>query len=209
VVGGRGASRDELARLLARQVAPRAGLVKIGGDDLTALPDSVTGRRIGYAGPETYLGSGSFHDALIYPLLRRPAPVAPDAVRDRAKAAGLREAARTGNSLFDLDADWIDYAAAGCRRTDDLRWRIIELLRVTELEMEIYELGMRRTIDPALRRGLADQVLAARRLLRERVQNLRLDAAVESFDRASRPPSGLRRDGVAVEHAAHDLDSCH
>lgn len=182
IVGGSGASREELARLLARQVIPRAGQVRLGNEDLTQLPDSVIGRRIGLVGADTYLASGTMRDALIYPLLRRPGA---DATEDARKAASRREAARTGNSVLDLDADWIDYAGAGLHRRDELRWRIVELLRAVELESEIYDLGLRRTIDPAARPQLAQQLLNARNLLRERVPAKALGGAIETFDRAA------------------------
>jgi putative ABC transport system ATP-binding protein len=55
--------------------------------------------------------------------------------RDKdAAAARLREAARTGNSTLDIEADWIDYAAAGCGGAEDCDQRIVELLRVVDRE---------------------------------------------------------------------------
>ena len=183
VVGGSGASREELARLLARQVYPRSGQIKIGDEDFTALPDSVIGRRIGYVGPDTFLGSGSMYDALIYPLLHRPG--ASSGAIAQQKEIALSEAARTGNSTLDLDADWIDYAAAGCASKSQLRWRIVELLRAVGLEDEVYELGLRRTINPSARPKLANQLLDARRMLREQVPSRNLTSAIETFDRAA------------------------
>ncbi|MBM3515943.1 MAG: cyclic nucleotide-binding domain-containing protein [Alphaproteobacteria bacterium] len=182
VIGGSSASRDELARLLARQVLPRAGQIKIGDSDITSLPDSVIGRRIGFVGPETYLGSGSMFDALIYPLLHRPG--APTSAIGKFKELELREAARTGNSELDLDADWIDYENAGCSSKSQLRLRIVEILRVVSLEEEVYEAGLRRTINPAVRASLGKKLLDARRLLRERVVQRNLTSAIETFDRA-------------------------
>lgn len=183
VVGGSGASREAFARLLARQVQPDAGQIKIGDHNLAALPDSVIGRRIAYVGPDTYLGSGTMHQALIYPLLHRPAKS--DGLPNQKNVDSLLEATLTGNSTFDLNADWIDYAATGCAQKNQLRLRIVELLRIVGLDEEVYELGLRRTINPAKLPKLAAQLLTARKLLRERVAEHKLGSAIETFDRSA------------------------
>jgi len=186
IVGGTESSREEFARLLARQVVPRMGRVQWGDLDFVALPDSITGRRIGYVGPETYLGSGTLRDALLYPLLHRPHGTIASDARDRhVMDRELHEAARTGNSTYDPYADWVDYAAAGCRRPYELRWRVIELLRLVDLERDVYDIAMRRTIDPAVHPDLARRLIEARRSLRERLSAHHLTSAVETFDRAS------------------------
>ena len=182
IVGGSGSGREEFARLLARQVLPRTGRVHLGEQDLTTLPDSVAGRRIGYVGPDTYLGSGTIRDVLIYPLLRRPAP---PSTSDASNGFDVTEAQRTGNSTHDIDADWVDYAAAGCTSSDDLPQRISEVLRAVDLEREVYDIGMRRTFDPATKTILATGLITARKQLRERLQASHLTTAVETFDRAS------------------------
>ncbi len=65
----------------------------------------------------------------------------------------LREAARTGNSTLDIEADWIDYECAGCTGPEDIEERIVELLGVVDLEETIFELGLR---SPAGRRARAE-----------------------------------------------------
>jgi ABC-type multidrug transport system fused ATPase/permease subunit len=185
IVGGSGSGREEFARLLARQVVPASGKVSIGDQDLTALPDSVTGRRIGYVATDTYLGSGTIRDVLIYPLLRRPNETAYDDATRREREKEMREAERTGNSTYDILADWIDYAAAGCTDKQGLRQRIVDVLRMVELEREIYDMGLRRTFDPAQRPDLAEKVLAARTMFRERLQTRQLTQLIETLDRTA------------------------
>ena len=68
--GSGGSGREEFARLLARQVFPQSGSVSLGDMNLAVLPDSVTGRRIGYIGSQTFLGSGSIRDVLLFPHMR-------------------------------------------------------------------------------------------------------------------------------------------
>jgi len=186
IIGGTGSGREEFARLLAKQVSPDAGRITWGEHDLTALPDSVTGRRIGYVGPESYLGSGTIRNVLLYPLQRRPNAVDCAAHRDRtSKSRHLDhvEALKTGNSMYDIDADWIDYAAAGCADGESLRQRIVDVLSAVELKTEIYDIGMRRAFDPVAKPQLAASLVTARKLLRERLRASQLTAAVEVLDR--------------------------
>ena len=59
--------------------------------------------------------------------------------------------------LLDIAADWIDYEAAGRRRPAGPRpTRLIETLQLVDLEDDVYQLGLRGTIDPTVRPDLAD-----------------------------------------------------
>src|SRR5690606_12327409 len=71
IVGGGGSGAEEFALALARQVVPAAGRLSASDISLVELPDSATGRRIGYVGPQAYFHAGSLYDALVYPLLHR------------------------------------------------------------------------------------------------------------------------------------------
>lgn len=174
--GGTGAAREELARVLARQLRPRDGTLKIFDHDLTTLPDSVVGRRIALASSEVFLGAGSIRDTLLYPLRHRPIGHA---------AASDAEAERSGNSTFEPDAEWLDYAAAGCGSDDELRLRIAEILRRVDFEQDVYAFGLRRIVDARTSPELAERLLGARHLLRRKVVESGLSAAVESFDRTA------------------------
>jgi putative ABC transport system ATP-binding protein len=183
IIGGGGSGREEFARLLARQVFPNAGRLQIGGQDLTALPDSIAGRRIGYVGPEAYLGTGTIRDALVYPLLHRPIGDAGyDAAMQTRRQQELKEAAFVGNSVHDVFADWVDYRAAGCDTRAELSARIIDVLRLVDMEREVYESGLRRTLDPAKQPELAAKFIAARKLFQERLKARQLTSLVECFD---------------------------
>jgi len=181
ILGSGGSGREEFARLLARQVMPHSGTVSLGGSDLAALPDSVTGRHIGFVGHHTYLGSGSIRSVLVYPLLRRPMNAgepAPDAAHTQTRTESLK----AGNSAHDITSDWVDYAAAGCRDASDLNQRIIAILRMVELDQEVFEIGLRRAIDPGLCPDLAKKLIKARKIFRERLQASGQNPLIESFD---------------------------
>ncbi len=183
ILGSGGSGREEFARLLARQVFPHSGSVSLGDRNLADLPDSVTGRRIGFIGSQTYLGSGSIRDALVYPLLRRPKSDPGNVVT--ATPAWARERAETlraGNSPHDFAADWIDYDAAGCRGAEELERRMIEVLLLVDMDQEVYEIGLRRAISPASRPELATRLIEAREIFHRRLHAARQDPLIEGFN---------------------------
>jgi putative ABC transport system ATP-binding protein len=145
ILGRPGSGASELAQMLARLVQPTSGSVELGGIDMTRAPEAVTGRAIGYVGPAAYLFPARVRDNVLYGLKHRVVG-AGDAGESKTAAQRereRREAARTGNSTLDIEADWIDYQAAGCKDAEDCEKRIVELLRAVDLEESIFELGLR------------------------------------------------------------------
>ena len=49
----------------------------------------------------------------------------------------------SGNSLDDLEADWIDYKAIGVNSEVELREKLLDLLRIVDLDDDVYTLGLR------------------------------------------------------------------
>jgi putative ABC transport system ATP-binding protein len=183
ILGSGGSGREEFARLLARQVFPQSGSVSLGDSDLAALPDSVTGRRIGFAGQHTYLGSGSIFHVLVYPLLRRPGNTTDNTSGLPSKQELERaESLRAGNSSHDATSDWIDYEGAGCSDAEELRGRIIEILQLVELDRQVYEIGLKRAISPEHFPELAAKLLKARAILEQRLHAAGQDPLIESFN---------------------------
>ncbi len=180
-----GDNRDALALALAGLARPSAGTLSIAGRDLAELPEAVGGRRLSYVGPDAYLFPVSVRDNLLYGLKHRPvrpASYGPAALRRRQAAAA--EARRAGNPDFDLTADWIDYEAAGATGPEDLEDRLIEILGLVELEADVYQFGLRGTIDPEKRTSLAADILQARAALRGRLADPALAPLVELLDRS-------------------------
>ena len=114
ITGPAGGGQEYLGLVLARLVFPTSGKLSIGGRDMALLPEAVTGRRMSYAGSDSILFPRSVRDNLLYGLMHRPLtlPVIFDENPGR-EALEQSEIRRSGNSVFDLRADWIDYAAAG------------------------------------------------------------------------------------------------
>ena len=188
VLGRQSGGPSELAQLIARLMPPSSGRIEIGGVDITRAPEAVTGRALAYVGAPAYLFPASVRENLLYGLKHRP--VREPAYEDGAaseRESYVREALRTGNSPLDINAEWVDYAAAGVAGPEAMDARIAELLRAVDLEETIFELGLRAPGDarqalPAAQ--LADRVLHARERMRERLAALRIADWVERFDPA-------------------------
>ena len=183
VIGGPGSGKEQLALALARLIVPTSGRIMIGGRDLATLPEAVTGRRIAYVGPSTFLQSATVRDNLVYGLKHRPTAAA-DYGEDEAsqRKADLEEACRAGNIDLDIRANWIDLAEACVEDEAGLIERLIEVLTKVDMADEVYHMGLRGSIDPELRPDLAANILRARRALRNRLREPEFAELVEPFD---------------------------
>lgn len=184
VVGAGGSGKEELALVLSRLIDPTGGRIDMGGKELGNLPEAVTGHRMAFAGASPFFVSASVGDNLIYGLKHRPLGVAEH--DDEANRAWHRkEAELSGNSTNDIKADWIDYGAAGVDSRETLMAEGIHALAVAEMITDVYDFGLRGTIDPAARPDVAERILTARATLRERLAEPDCAGLVESFDRES------------------------
>jgi ABC-type multidrug transport system fused ATPase/permease subunit len=183
VVGQSGSGKQELALLIARLVAPTLGRVTIAGSDIATLPDAVIGRRMGYVGSMPYLFTQTLGANLTASLKHRPL-TEPDYDPPRAKRLRyrMREARLSGNIDYDIDADWIDYEAAGVADAAGLTERVVEVLRLVDLDQDVYMFGLRGSIDAAARPDAAAALLAARKALNARLVADGLIHLVERFD---------------------------
>jgi putative ABC transport system ATP-binding protein len=196
VVGRQGGGASELALLLARLAPPSGGSIDLAGIDLTRAAEALTGRAIGYVGAQAYLFPATVRDNVIYGLKHRPLRECRyEGAEAAERAFQLREARRTGNSELDIRADWIDYAGAGVAGAEAMDARILELLRVVDLEETLFELGLRSPGDAARDTGLPQQVLDARRRMRERLAALGIQDWVERFD-----PEHYNRNSTLAEN---------
>jgi putative ABC transport system ATP-binding protein len=179
-----GEGRDALAMTLAGLIKPAGGSLTVGDRDIAALPEAVTGRRISYVGSDSYLFPVSVRDNLIYGLKHRPVRAAStDGGDDHKRRWAIMEAQRAGNPDLDPAADWVDYEAAGVAGPDELLNHLLDVVALVDLDDDLYQLGLRGTIDPNARPRLAANILQARRALRGRLAEPALAALVEPFDR--------------------------
>ncbi len=184
IVGHSNSGRNTLPQVMARLENPTGGRLTIGGADLSTLPFAVSGRRIGYVGPTTYLLSASVRDNLLIGLRHRPHSGAaePDAAADAERKRRWEEAQQSGNSEYDITDDWIDYEQAGVADMPALEARINDVLRVVDLEDDIYNFGLRGRINPKDQPDVAAGIVKARHVLAERLATRELEHLVERFD---------------------------
>ena len=130
IVGHSNSGRNTLPQVMARLENPTGGRLTIGGADLSTLPYAVSGQRIGYVGPTTYLLSASVRDNLLLGLRHRPrgGVDGPDAAARAERKRRQEEARQSGNSEYDIQEDWIDYEQAGVADMPALEARILEVL---------------------------------------------------------------------------------
>ena len=185
ILGTGGSGKEDLLFMVARLVEPSSGSIQIGGQKLSQLPESVTGRHIGFVSATPYLFATTVRDNLFYGLKHRPLkPPEYDEAGQRARALYVASAEASGNLADDPKADWIDYAAAGATDLASLERRALEVLSLVEMDDDMYQLGLRGVIDPATRPELAAELLKARTALRARLEREDQAALIEPFDPA-------------------------
>ena len=182
ITGSPGGPKSAVAKLIARQLTPTSGSITIGGIDMMTLPEHVTGRQLGYVDQDAYIRSGSISDNLFYGLKHHPqgdADISEEAQQKR------RESELSGNSSHDINADWLDRKVIPGGSGDALLDRAMQALSAVGLERDILSIGMRSTIDPETHPKLAESILQARKLIRERMKSSEFVGLVESWDRNS------------------------
>ena len=183
IIGQGGSGKNELALLLARLTWPTSGRVMISGIDIATLPTAVTGRRIGYVGATPHLFAGTLRDNLLLGLRHHPiGPGEYDPAAAKRHSAQIHEARRSGNIDLDLDADWLDYEAAGTSDAEGLSIRITEVLTRVDFEEAVYALGMRWRLDPDTNPEAAARLLEARKALSQRLAEDGITNLVETYD---------------------------
>jgi putative ABC transport system ATP-binding protein len=180
LLGDLGPGPSVAARVLARRIVDYTGSASINGREVAQLPDAVSGRRIAYMGNEPILFPGSLRDNLVYGL--RYNPKRTQHGEDKAEEMRRREAERTGNPLDRTDDEWIDYEAAGVSGPEELDDKLIDALKLLELDDDVYRFGLSGMVDVERQPELAEDIVRARRLLREKLEEHGLERLVEPFD---------------------------
>ncbi|NIA71661.1 ATP-binding cassette domain-containing protein [Pelagibius litoralis] len=180
IVGQSGSGMEQLSLLLAGLIEPSSGHLWIAGKDIDELPSSVTGRRLSYVGQNAYHFTGSLRSNLLYGLKHKPVIKAdPD---HATSAADLAESRRAGNPVLDIQADWIDYQAAGAGDEKEMTERLMEVLAAVDLESDAYRFGLTGTIDPLGKPEIAAGILKARAAIVERLTSSGNEDLVVRFE---------------------------
>jgi putative ABC transport system ATP-binding protein len=185
IVGPSGSGKEELTLLLANLIDPTSGRVLINEQELHRLPEAVTGRQITYVGYPAQIFAGSIADNLFFGLKHRPVrPYEATGAAAEQHKRERHETVRSGNSPYDSKADWIDYQAAGLAGPDEMTPAAVRALAAVRLDRDVYQMGLRGTIDAEAYPEVAARFLEARRAMFERLQDPKLGRLVEVFDPA-------------------------
>ncbi len=162
-----------LLEIMARLVQQASGQVLLDGRPLDGLPESLTGRSIGYVDGDGFLPAGTIRDTLLAVLRNRPVgrppPTGPD--DGGLPAAELR-----------FGADWTDLERVGARDEGDLDSLVATAARRTGLYDDICEIGLNSRLPDDAPAEMRASVVADRTLLHERLREADLLAHVEFFE---------------------------
>jgi putative ABC transport system ATP-binding protein len=184
IVGPAGSGKEELTLVLANLLDLDAGRILIADHEVQKLAEAITGRSMTYIGYPAQIFAGTIADNLFFGLKhrpQRPPPLEGQALERRQRE--MVETERAGNLALDVEADWIDYAAAGLDGPEAAARAAVAALTMACLHGDVYQMGLRGTVDPETQPELAELILKARRAMRERLQEPRLGRLVEAFDR--------------------------
>lgn len=175
--------RDELLQILARLQVPTRGKVVMNGNVLPEVPETVTGRQLSYVGTTAHIFNATLGDNLLFGLRHRPIQRRHmNEHEQKNHARDLIELKASGNIEYDPDDNWTDHTAAGAETPEALNGRIIAALKTAAFDEDVYQIGMRGTINPKKKPELADQVMQARRAFRSRLADSDIADLVEGWD---------------------------
>ncbi|MCI1000421.1 ABC transporter ATP-binding protein [Brucellaceae bacterium VT-16-1752] len=183
LIGPAGSGSDVFAELLGRLVWPATGRVAIDGHDLLEMPESVTGRRIAYASGDGYFFSGSLRDNLLYGLRHAPlTKVAYEGDDAKKRQWQIAEARRARNPDFDLNSDWVDYAAMGISGRDGLYAVVRPILDAVMVTHDIFDIALLSKVDTIAHPEFISRIVELRQALRKRLDGGDMAALVIPFE---------------------------
>ncbi len=170
--GGTTSGAETILEVLARLLPPDGGRITIGEADLKDVPMAVSGRRISFVGADTFFPQSTIEDAILYGIRH---------VQGEAKPPGRYDIIKSRGNNLDIDADWVDCAAADADGLDALAGRIRESVSMVDFEDDVVSFGLNRKIQ-----GISEEdgarFVEARVILREKLDADGMTQLVEPFD---------------------------
>jgi ABC-type multidrug transport system fused ATPase/permease subunit len=169
ILGGPGSGKSTLTLVLAK-LHGYTGTALLDSMELAQIPSAVAGRQIAYVGGDPRVFTGTVFDNLVYGLRHDPAGARGDGPSRDGAVASEPE-------------DWLDLSPLGMSGRAHLVTAALEAARLAGLDDDLFAFGLRATIDPDKKPEVAERLLTARRLVMERFETEKGEAAVEFFDR--------------------------
>lgn len=182
VAGIQSSGAETFAAALVRLETISGGSILLDGNDITKIPESLTGRSFGYVDGDTFLPQGTVLETLLYSLKHAPAqgPEQRGKLQD-ADDREMMEARLAGNPELKLDADWVNYEAVGAEDRKQLQERIREVLKIVELDSFVIDIALRRKIASGTSYEIEEKIDNCRKLFAERIANIGLSGYIEWF----------------------------
>lgn len=182
-------SRKAIADLLMRELVPSTGVIRIAGQPINDLHQTVIGTRIGYASSRPFVALGTYGDNVMMPLKRRPVETeTPEATRKSNAKSGL-EAQRSGNSTDPVAADWIAPAMVDLPDAKAVRDWWLDLNEAIDVNDVLFLKALDLRFDGADYPDLAASLVALRAKLAPGAISADLEAALYRFDRHAYNPA--------------------
>ncbi|MCF3642657.1 ABC transporter ATP-binding protein/permease [Rhizobium sp. TRM95111] len=183
IVGSTAAGGEALAEALGRIAWPETGRVCAGDADILELPESVTGRHISYASSEAYFFHGTLRDNLLYGLKHAPlTEFSYEGDGRKHRNWEIDEARMAGNPDFDVNSDWIDYAAARATGPADLFKSILRALDGVLLSDDLLDLALRSRVNVDIHPQIAGRIVELRGELRGELEKGNLANLIMPFE---------------------------
>jgi ABC-type multidrug transport system fused ATPase/permease subunit len=180
-VGLGNSGKDELAFLVSRLTNPSSGSITVGDRKMEDIPESITGKRLGYVGAGAFMFNGTVYDNICYALKHQP--ISKQGGDESKEIENERLLSRqAGNSPHRYDDDWIDHTSLGLENPEQLVARIIETLTCVELDDEVYQFGLLSHVDQSKNTELTSRVMEARKQLHDKFREPDIARLVEPFD---------------------------
>lgn len=172
--------KDEFALLLSGLLSPTMGRLKIDEHSFDTLPESSLGQKISYVDSQAQFFNGTIKENLLYSLKHKALGDPPQSTDE--EKWQYKECLASGNSPYSIKQEWINYQAVDCKDFSAVQHKIIDIIEDIGLGDDIYNLGLKSTVDKEKHTNLADKILLLRDELKNQIEKKKLGNLVEQFD---------------------------
>lgn len=172
--------RHAIADLLTREIVPSQGEVTIAGDNLAHLHQAVIAARIGHMNSRPHVFSGTVGQNVMMPLQRKPI-VNPGFVNEKFRKSRV-EALRSGNSVDDLNAEWMDPKLAGYQTDADIGDWWLKLVDGLGSGNALFRRGVDQPFQEKYHPELAAKLIELRPLIADKIKQAGLEELYFRFD---------------------------
>ncbi|MFT6306931.1 MAG: putative ABC transport system ATP-binding protein [Granulosicoccus sp.] len=184
ILGDASSGANILAEVFGGITRPAQGKLLAGKENLSSLPESVTGRKITYVSADTYFFYGTVQQNLLYGLKHIPLePVEYTGAEAITRNWELAEAKRTANPVLDLNSNWIDHdQVTGLTADSSFVDAMRKVLRAVNFSDDVFDFALHSKISSQIDPGFANQIISLRASIQEELKLNGLSGLIIPFD---------------------------